>query len=465
MVFSSLIFLFRFLPLFLFCYFIVPKKFKNCVLFLFSLVFYAWGEPVYIVLMLFSTIFDYINGLLIEKFGIGKLKSKIVLIISMIGNLGLLGVFKYSDFIIQNINQLFSANIDLLKLALPIGISFYTFQTMSYTIDVYRGKVNAQHNIINFGTYVSMFPQLIAGPIVQYKTVEKELNNREVQFIDIYIGIRRFIIGFVKKVFLANNIGLVWTEILQNYISMSSLTLWLGLICFTFQIYFDFSGYSDMAIGLGRICGFRFLENFEYPYISKSITEFWRRWHISLGNWFKEYIYIPLGGNKKGLSRQILNISIVWLLTGIWHGASWNYILWGIYYGILLIVEKVGWLKKLEKLPYLIQHIYSLFFILLGWCIFGIEDLNILFQYLKRLFGIGVVFVDKMFLFYLQNNFMLLVICIFSSVGLGKYLYQIYKVQHKYIEWVEVLILCVLFVISISMIVNSTYNPFLYFRF
>ena len=465
MVFSSLVFLFRFLPIFLLCYFIVPFKFKNLVLFLFSLVFYAWGEPVYICLMLFSTIFDYINGLLIEKFGPKTKKAKIVLIVSLIGNLGLLGVFKYTDFILGNINNLLGTSIPLLELALPIGISFYTFQTLSYTIDVYRGVVPAQHNIISFGAYVAMFPQLIAGPIVQFKTVAEELNHRVHNWGNFYIGVRRFCIGFAKKVFLANNIGFVWSEILSNYANSSVLTLWLGLICFAFQIYFDFSGYSDMAIGLGRMLGFHYLENFNYPYVSKSITEFWRRWHISLGSWFKDYVYIPLGGNQKGFKRQIVNLSIVWLLTGIWHGASWNYVLWGIYYGILIIIEKLFLLKWLEKYN-ISSHIYTLFLVLIGWGIFAIEDFSILTNYMSCLFGLGGLnIIDNQFIYYLQNYGVLLIICAIASVNYFSQGYSILKAQRPWVKSLENIFIIVVFVMSLAMLVNSTYNPFLYFRF
>ena len=465
MVFSSLVFLFRFLPIFLLCYFIVPFKFKNLVLFLFSLVFYAWGEPVYICLMLFSTVFDYINGLLIEKFGVKTKGAKIVLIVSLLGNLGLLGVFKYTDFILGNINNLLGTSIPLPELALPIGISFYTFQTLSYTIDVYRGVVPAQHNIISFGAYVAMFPQLIAGPIVQFKTVAEELNHRVHNWGNFYIGVRRFCIGFAKKVFLANNIGFVWSEILSNYANSSVLTLWLGLICFAFQIYFDFSGYSDMAIGLGRMLGFHYLENFNYPYVSKSITEFWRRWHISLGSWFRDYVYIPLGGNQKGFKRQIVNLSIVWLLTGIWHGASWNYVLWGIYYGILIIIEKLFLLKWLEKYN-ISSHIYTLFLVLIGWGIFAIEDFSILTNYMSCLFGLGGLnIIDNQFIYYLQNYGVLLIICAIASVNYFSQGYSILKAQRPWVKSLENIFIIVVFVMSLAMLVNSTYNPFLYFRF
>lgn len=467
LVFSSLSFLFWFLPIFLGVYFITPKKVKNFILFIFSLIFYAWGEPIYICLMLFSTVFDYINGLLIERFGLNTKGSKVVLIIAMIGNLGLLGVFKYFDFFMGSLNNVFGLSLPFLNVALPIGISFYTFQTMSYTIDVYRGVVPAQHNIITFGSYVTMFPQLIAGPIVQYKTVERELNSRSVGLEDVYIGVRRFLIGFVKKVFLANNIGFLWSEILGSYSNLSSLTLILGLICFAFQIYFDFSGYSDMAIGLGRMLGFKFLENFNYPYISKSITEFWNRWHISLSSWFKEYVYIPLGGNRKGLKRQIINISIVWLLTGFWHGASWNYVLWGIYYGILLIIEKCFLLKILKDKPSWISHLYTLFFVVIGWGLFAIEDFNILINYFENIVINPNGFISSDIFYYLKNYTLLIVICIISSVNWGKTLYEKIK-ESKYSKIVVVIVdilLIICFILSLAMLVSSTYNPFLYFRF
>ena len=467
LVFSSLSFLFWFLPIFLGVYFIAPKKVKNFILLIFSLIFYAWGEPIYICLMLFSTVFDYINGLLIERFGLNTKGSKVVLIIAMLGNLGLLGVFKYFDFFMGSLNNVFGLSLPFLNVALPIGISFYTFQTMSYTIDVYRGVVPAQHNIITFGSYVTMFPQLIAGPIVQYKTVERELNSRRVGLEDVYIGVRRFLIGFVKKVFLANNIGFLWSEILGSYSNLSSLTLILGLICFAFQIYFDFSGYSDMAIGLGRMLGFKFLENFNYPYISKSITEFWNRWHISLSSWFKEYVYIPLGGNRKGLKRQIINISIVWLLTGFWHGASWNYVLWGIYYGILLIIEKCFLLKILKDKPSWVSHLYTLFFVVIGWGIFAIEDFNILINYFENIVINPNGFISSDIFYYLKNYISLIVICIISSVNWGKTLYEKIK-ESKYSKIVIVIIdilLIICFILSLAMLVSSTYNPFLYFRF
>ena len=352
MVFSSTVFLLIFLPVVAGIYFLCPRKARNTVLLLFSLVFYGWGEPKYILIMLFSTVFDYTNARLIGHFqDIGKQKAaKAVLIVDVVGNLGILGFFKYTDFAIDNLNSLLSAGIPALGLALPIGISFYTFQTMSYTIDVYRGIVKPQKNILNVGAYVTLFPQLIAGPIVQYKTVEHELMYRRESVFEASRGMQRFVVGLAKKVLIANQVGALWEQI-SVMSAPSAVTAWLGAIAFTFQIYFDFSGYSDMAIGLGHLFGFHFLENFEHPYESRTVTEFWRRWHISLSTWFREYVYIPLGGNRHGKARQILNLLIVWFLTGLWHGASWNFVLWGLYYAVLLILEKLFLLRWLDKAP------------------------------------------------------------------------------------------------------------------
>ena len=461
MVFSSLTFLFVFFPLFVLTYYAVPQKLKNLVLFVFSLIFYAWGEPIYILLMLFSTVFDYCNGRLIEKFGPGTKKAKLVMINAIIVNLGLLGVFKYSNLVVDTVNNLLNTNIAWKELPLPIGISFYTFQTLSYSIDVYLKKAKAQHNIINFGAYVVMFPQLIAGPIVQYKTIDEQLDNRKLTLDGLYNGILRFMTGFIKKVFLANNIGFVWSEVLSNYLTLSTPTMLLGLICFSMQIYFDFSGYSDMAIGLGKMMGFEFLENFNYPYVSKSITEFWRRWHISLGTWFREYVYIPLGGNRKGLKRQIINISIVWLLTGIWHGAAYNYILWGVYYGILLIVEKVWLLDRLKKAPSIVQHVYSLFFVLFGWALFAIEDFGVLGSFFASLFSFTI---SNDILYYLSNYGILILVGLTACLPIYG---QIREKLTKKTGWICVYdcATMALFILSLAILVNSTYNPFLYFRF
>ncbi len=404
MVFSSLLFLFRFLPIVLILYFLFPKKARNAVLFFSSLVFYAWGEPVYISLMLFSTIVDYIHGRMVESYkrrGEEK-KAKLVVLSSVIINLSLLCTFKY-----------------LKIFPLPIGISFYTFQTMSYTIDVYRGDAKVQKNLLSFGAYVAMFPQLIAGPIVQYKTIAQQLEKRKETVEDFSLGIRYFIIGLGKKVLYANNIGLLWEEISQKTAGEIPVVMaWIGIIAYALQIYFDFSGYSDMAVGLGKMFGFHFSMNFNYPYRSKSITEFWRRWHISLGTWFKEYVYIPLGGNRKGLLKQIRNIAIVWLLTGVWHGASLNFLLWGIFYGILLIIEKMFLLKWLEKAPNWIGHFYASLMILCGWVLFAFEDMQKGWQYFKILFlGNFSGFINQETIYLFLNYSVLLILACLASVG------------------------------------------------
>lgn len=470
MVFSSFVFLFVFLPIVLLVYYVCPKKARNVVLLLASLLFYAWGEPRYVVIMLFSTVFDYTNGRLIEYFKnhnrLGKAKA--VLIIDICGNLGILGFFKYTDFVLSSINSVTSAGIHLLGIALPIGISFYTFQTMSYTIDVYRGVVPAQKNILNFGTYVCLFPQLIAGPIVQYKTIGEELEDRKVGWKDFSEGAFRFTVGLAKKVILANQIGNLFDTI-QATQNLSTAAAWLGAIAFTFQIYFDFSGYSDMAIGLGRIFGFHFLENFDHPYMSRSITEFWRRWHISLGSWFREYVYIPLGGNRKGMARQLINLFVVWALTGLWHGASWNFVLWGIYYGVLLMLEKLFLLKWMKKWPRPLQHIYSLVLVVIGWVLFSITEMPALGGYLEAMIGIGVPLYTPDVLFYLQNNGILLLLLVLCSLD--------YKEIFANAKWIldlknkkagqicAGLSMVLLFLLSVASLVGSSYNPFLYFRF
>ena len=413
MVFSSLLFLFRFFPAALLVYYIVPRSLRNLVLFLFSLIFYAWGEPVYILLMLVSILISYTGGILIavcrrkEKMQ----AAKITLFLSCAASLSLLGFFKYADFAITITNRLFGTGIGLLHMALPIGISFYTFQTMSYTIDVYRGEAEVQKNPVSYGAYVTMFPQLIAGPIVQYKTIDAQLRTRRESAAQFAEGVHRFMIGLGKKVLLANNAGALWDTIqTMNCADVPMLTAWMGLAAYTFQIYFDFSGYSDMAIGLGHMFGFRFLENFDYPYISQSITEFWRRWHISLGTWFREYIYIPLGGNRVGVWRHVRNILIVWLLTGIWHGASWNFILWGLYYGLLLLAEKYILGRHLEKIPSVFRHIYCMFFVMLGWNLFAFDDLMRGIAFIKALFGVyGLINRETIYLLY--NNLFILTFC------------------------------------------------------
>lgn len=484
MVFSSFVFLLAFLLLVLLIYYVCPGKVRNLVLLVASLLFYAWGEPVYVLIMLFSTVFDYTNGRLIEYFQNKNRpgKAKVVLVIDLVGNLGILGFFKYADFVIGNINSITGAGLTLLHIALPIGISFYTFQTMSYTIDVYRKVVPAQHNIVAFATYVTLFPQLIAGPIVQYKTVAAELSDRKVTLTDFSEGAFRFTIGLAKKVLLANQIGSLWDTISQLH-QMSAATAWLGAIAYSFQIYFDFSGYSDMAIGLGKIFGFHFLENFNFPYMSKTITEFWRRWHISLSSWFREYVYIPLGGNRKGMGRQLFNIMVVWILTGLWHGANWNFVLWGVYYGILLMIEKLFLLKWLKKAPAWIGHIYSMFLVVIGWTIFAQTDMSQLGRYLKTMFGIGAHGgADADFFYFLSTNAVLLILLVVCSIDHRFWLRKVCKKsvasenaendniyqwceQSRGVTYAKPVIMIVLLVVSFAFLVGDSYNPFLYFRF
>lgn len=456
MVFSSIPFLFFFLPIFLIIYFLVPFKLKNFILLIFSLIFYAWGEPIYIGLMVFSSIVDYTNGRMIEKY---PNKKKIFMIFSIIVNISLLMFFKYSDFLISNINSLFNISIPLLELKLPIGISFYTFQTMSYSIDVYRGNFKAEKNFLNFMTYVSMFPQLIAGPIVRYEDVINELSVRKISFSNFKDGLFRFLQGLFKKVLIANNVGFLFTTITSmNYSEISVLTAWLAIIAFSLQIYFDFSGYSDMAIGIGKMLGFNYPENFNHPFIANSITDFWRRWHMSLSVWFKDYVYIPLGGNRK---HQIRNIFIVWLLTGFWHGASWNFILWGLYFGVLLILEKYVLKNILNKTPNILKHFITLFLVVISFYIFAFDDAT-LFSFGKILFGFsGNSFIDNNFIFYITNYiFILFIACLFSMPIYDKFKERLEK------RGIILSIICILlFVLTIAFLVSDTYNPFLYFRF
>ncbi|MBQ7897346.1 MAG: MBOAT family protein [Clostridia bacterium] len=467
MVFSSLLFLFRFLPIVILGYFILPRKFRNLFLLLFSLFFYAWGEPTYIALMLFSIVINFLGGIFVDKYKTtGSMKgAKTALIVSMVIDIGLLGVFKYTGFFLENVNAIMKTDL-VLSIVLPIGISFYTFQMMSYVIDVYRGDTEVQKNIINFGCYVSLFPQLIAGPIVQYKTVAEQLETRAETADAFGEGVKRFMAGLSKKVLIANNLGVLWDTVsASDLTSVPALTAWLGILAFTFQIYFDFSGYSDMAIGLGKMFAFEFLENFDYPYISKSITEFWRRWHISLGTWFRDYLYIPLGGNRHGLLKQIRNIAVVWLMTGIWHGASWNFALWGLYFGVILILEKLFLLKLLKKLPSFISHVYSIFLFVYGWVIFALEDTSDILVYTKALFG-SAGFLNRESMYLLLNFGLLLIIAGIFSTPLPKKLFAALEGKLPRLAFVlTVLGVVSAFVLSVVYITASSYNPFLYFRF
>lgn len=468
MLFSSNVFLMIFLPAVLLFYFLVPQRFlkvRNGVLLAVSLFFYGWGEPKYILVMLTSILLNYFLALLLERLVENR---RLVLIFTIAANLGILGFFKYTDFVIETVNGILGGVFSPLNIALPIGISFYTFQTMSYVIDVYWGKVKAQKDFIAFASYVTLFPQLIAGPIVRYSDVELQLTARRTHADQIAEGIRRFIIGFGKKVLLANQIYAVWNEIsVMEELSVASA--WLGALAFTFQIYFDFSGYSDMAIGLGKILGFDYLENFNYPYISCSITEFWRRWHMSLSSWFKEYVYVPLGGNRKGLKRQIFNIAVVWVLTGLWHGASWNFAAWGIYFGVILILEKLWLLRLLDRIPVIFSHIYSLILIIMGWVIFAIEDLGQVGSYVTMMFGSSGIFTDDAFFYFLQTRGILLLLCILGSTPLPAKAAA--AICERCSRWgifyglAETGIFLGILTVSVAFLVSGSYNPFLYFRF
>lgn len=463
MVFSSIIFLYFFLPIVLAVYYISPDKLKNIVLFLSGLFFYAWGEPIYVFLMLLTVTVDFTAGRVIDKYDSSVAIQRIALIASLTINLGILFTFKYSSFFAEVIG------IEIDELPLPIGISFYTFQSMSYTIDMYMRKIKVQKNFINYGAYVTLFPQIVAGPIVRYEDVQNEIDNRKINIYLIGEGAVIFIKGLAKKVLLANNIGLLWTEIKgMEYSEISMLTAWLGIIAFTFQIYFDFSGYSDMAVGLGKMLGFNFPENFRHPYISKSISEFWRRWHITLGSWFRSYIYIPLGGNRKGTLRTIVNLLIVWLLTGLWHGASWNFIFWGLYFGIIIIIERLFLGKYLERMNPILSILYSFVLVVLGWVLFDTANLGDAFEYYKAMFmGNGIVS-DEMTLYYLKNYGLIFIVCILGSCGIFEKVTE--KLSEKQAGEVFVsafvpVISVVLFVVSTAYLVDASYNPFLYFRF
>lgn len=465
MVFSSFTFLFIFLPLVLLTYFFAKKrKYRNIILLIFSLIFYAWGEPIYVLLMILSIVVNYFIALKIDRLKNGKKK---LMIIDIIFNLAIIGFFKYGNFVIQNINGIFNCNIAEIKLGLPIGISFYTFQVLSYVIDVYKKTVPAQKSIINLGMYVTLFPQLIAGPIVRYETVAEEIENRKENFTEIVEGLKRFFIGLGKKVLIANQMALIADTIYGGNIETAgTITLWIAAISYTLQIYFDFSGYSDMAIGLGKMFGFHFLENFNYPYIAQSITDFWRRWHISLSTWFRDYVYIPLGGNRVSKIKWLRNILIVWLLTGLWHGASWNFILWGIYYGVILIIEKIFLGKYIEKLPRFFRHIYTLFFVVIGWVIFRIEDFSQMGIVLQKMFvwtKSGIL--DNIILNYdIFASLPYIIIGIIGSIPVFAKVKESTKSRVTY-SVISTIWCLVIFIISICFLLTATYNPFIYFRF
>ena len=460
MVFSNIFFIFRFLSLFLVIYYLAPYKYKNGIITIFSLVFYSWGEVKYFPIMILSTVVDFFCSQVIEKHRDSSKIKKASLSVSVVFNLGMLLTFKYADFFISNINSAFGTAIPLLKLTLPLGISFYTFQTMSYTIDVYRGDTKAENSIINFSAYVTMFPQLIAGPIVKYTDIREKLNTYEgrITLDEINEGIKIFIFGLGKKVLIANNVGALWTDIeALGFANVSTPLAWLGIVAYALQIYFDFSGYSLMAIGLGKMMGFDFPQNFNLPYISKSITEFWRRWHMTLGSWFREYVYIPLGGNRKGLKRQIFNMFVVWFLTGFWHGADWNFMLWGLYYFVFLVIEKAFLLDKLNKSKVL-SRVYTLLVVLVGWALFYITDLGSLWAFLGKMFTIsgGVPAT-----YFFKNYRISILIGILCSTPLTTKFYDKFKDKNRVMRPV----LLAIFVLSVAYLVDSTYNPFIYFRF
>ncbi|WP_374019407.1 MBOAT family O-acyltransferase [Paenibacillus thiaminolyticus] len=469
MVFSSVVFLFTFLPAALLLYYASPRRGKNAALLLISLLFYAWGEPVYIVLLLFSAVTDYVNGLLIERFRGRTALQRLTLIFSLAVNVGVLCFFKYADFLIDSLNGAFGTSIAPLDLPLPIGISFYTFQTMSYTIDVYRGRCKAQRSFIDFAAFVSMFPQLVAGPIVRYDEVEKQLSERSITLEQIGYGVRRFIIGLGKKVLLANNIGMLWDMSRSGMDDLTTAGAWIGIIAFAFQIYFDFSGYSDMAIGLGSMLGFRFPENFNYPYISASASEFWRRWHMTLGAWFRDYVYFPLGGSRTSKPRLILNLFVVWFLTGLWHGASWNFILWGLYFGLLIGLEKLFLGPWLERLWRPVQHAYLIAAALFGWVLFGLDDLASIANYTGTMLGLGdSILLNGTDMYNLRNYGLLLLILVISATPLAARvtaLLQRRPALQAAVSVADYALLAGMLFASTAYLIDGTYNPFLYFRF
>lgn len=464
MVFSSLVFLFAYLPITLLAYYLVPRQGRNIFLFIINLIFYGWGEPMLVLLMVFNIFFNYIGGFLVDKYRQDEKKKKLFLILTCVLDIGILAVFKYTGMITETLNMLPFLNIPELQISLPIGISFYTFQTMSYVIDVYRDDAPVSKSFINFGTYVALFPQLIAGPIVRYKDVAYQLTHRKETLEQFTKGVLLFMVGLGKKVLIANQMGTLTTAMFATTDENGVIGTWVGIIAYTFQIYFDFSGYSDMACGLGNMLGFEFLKNFNYPYIAKSITDFWRRWHISLSTWFKEYVYIPLGGNRKGVKRQIINLLVVWGLTGLWHGASYNFLLWGLYYGLLLILEKFVLKRFLEKLPAVLQHVYTIFIVIIGWGLFYFTDMAQLGSFLTDLFNFGNGLCGAQALTLILNYLPLLIVAVIASTPLGAKLYSRFS-DTRYIWIFETLFCAVVLLVSTASLVDQSYNPFLYFRF
>ena len=473
MIFSSLEFIFLFFPISILAYFLVPKrhlKWRNLVLLIVSLLFYGWGEPIYVFLMIFSITFDYFYGYGVAKYkllGNDKIARRFVAA-SMITNILVLGFFKYADFFIENLRIIpFLSHLEPLNLALPIGISFYTFQTMSYTIDIYKGDAKLQKNIVSFGAFVAFFPALVAGPIVRYNQIDSQLRERDESVALFASGARTFLAGLGKKIFFANMAGELWEMFRDAPIDERTVAgAWIGLVCFAFQIYFDFSGYSDMAIGLAKMFGFKLLENFNYPYISRSITEFWRRWHISLSVWFRDYIYFPLGGSRCSKLKNFRNLLVVWLLTGFWHGASWNYILWGLYYFVLLVIEKAFLLKFIERVPKFFQHFYTLFLVLFGWLLFVFEDLSAGFVHLGNMFGVGTAgFISQYNIYEITRNLLFFAILIIGATPLPKKIfYRLYE-SYQLTRLAAAVGGIAVLLFSVAYLVDNAFNPFLYFRF
>ncbi len=501
MVFSSLTFLYFFLPIVVIAHTFLPNRItmslprgkqlvipvRNLLVLLTGFFFYAWGEPFYVVLMLFSTLIDYTAGRLMARFDDRPRARTVCLIVSVCMNVGLLAVFKYSDFIVDTINGIFRSditnpiilvnkaindnifdfNLSENRVALPIGISFYTFQSMSYTIDLYLRNIKVQKSFIGFTSYVTLFPQIVAGPIVRYEDVAKEIDDRTVNINKISEGICKFIKGLAKKAILANNIGIIWTQIkAMDYGEISAATAWIGILAFTFQIYFDFSGYSDMAVGLGKMLGFNFPKNFDHPYLSRSVSEFWRRWHITLGTWFREYVYIPLGGNRKGLPKTIRNLLITWGLTGLWHGASWNFILWGLYFGVLIVIERLGWGNILKKLPSIVSGLYTFLIVVFGWVLFDTNTLSDAWGFMKAMFGAGGSLGDGTAAYLFTSNIVIILLCVFASTDLfGKFAVWLKKKRRKIFDCITPVVTACMLLLCTSYLVDATYNPFLYFRF
>lgn len=470
MLFSSITFLFLFLPVTVLIYYLVPQKTRNLVLLIASLFFYAWGEPVYVVLMILSILLNFFCGKDIGKKRADPVRAKRSLIFAVVMNVLILGFFKYYGLLMETLNVLFPYEIPYRELALPIGISFYTFQELSYLIDIYRGNAKPQQRLLPFALYISMFPQLIAGPIVRYVDIEAQLLNRVMSMRKFGQGVMYFIVGFAKKVVLADSIGALYEQITALSIgSFSVLTAWVGCLAFAFQIYFDFSGYSDMAIGLGKMFGFEFRKNFQYPYIAKNIGEFWRRWHISLGTWFREYVYIPLGGNKCPASRHLLNLLIVWALTGLWHGAQWNFLVWGLYYGVILILERYVWGRALGRLPAFVQHIYTFVLVLIGWVFFFSPSLGAAMDYLGVMFGAGAsAWIDRQGFYFLLTHWLLFLLCAIGSSLRGMNILRLLTgtYESRRIRQIAACVVYIgMFLVSLAFLVTESFHPFLYFRF